>query len=170
MRVAVGVGAEFNQGEDVLHALAAFVSGDFLHAQAEGDVLRHRQVGEQCIALEHHADAAFLRGKRQQILPVEDYLTAIDRCQAGDAAQQRGLAAAGRAEQGDEFAPVDFAVDVTEYRGGGVLLVQAANAQVTHVRSLFRRLAAQVQSTTKLKYEITSALLKWPLLLRMLLR
>src|SRR5690606_2564165 len=102
-----------------------------------------------------------------QVLAVEDDLPAIDLGQAGDAAQQGGLAAAGRAEQGDELAFFDFAIDVAEDRGGPGAFVQAADTQVTHEGvlvgfdslrsraayglSLFRRVAAQVKSNTKKK-------------------
>ncbi len=73
-------------------------------AQAEGDVLRHRHPVEQRGGLEH--DAAVGSG------PVD--LPAVDKCgaagrrkEAGDHVEDRGLAAAGRAEQHDDLAAVD---------------------------------------------------------------
>jgi hypothetical protein len=57
-----------------------------------------------------------LRAQRHDVDAIEQDLAAVHRRQAGDAAQQGGLAAAGRAEQGDELAFLDFAVDVAEHR------------------------------------------------------
>ncbi|CAI8923999.1 hypothetical protein EMIT0180MI3_360027 [Priestia megaterium] len=67
--------------------------------------------------MEHHADSAFLRAQWDEVVTFQQNLATVHRGQAGDATQQRGLAATGRAEQGDEFAFLDFAVDVTEYGG-----------------------------------------------------
>ena len=58
MGVALAQGAEIDQFEHLGgDALALRVLAD-----AEGDVLGHRQVREQRVVLEHHADAALFRG------------------------------------------------------------------------------------------------------------
>ncbi|WP_281015677.1 TetR family transcriptional regulator, partial [Mesorhizobium sp. M00.F.Ca.ET.216.01.1.1] len=61
---------------------------------------------------------------------VEDDLAGIHRGQAGNAAQQRGFAATGGAEQGDEFALADLAVDVAEHRCAGIAFLQVLDADV----------------------------------------
>ena len=54
-------------------------------------------------------------------------------------------------EQGDKFALGNLAVDVTENRRVAVAFMQALDTQITHDLSLFRRLAAQVISSTNMK-------------------
>jgi hypothetical protein len=77
-------------------------------ARAELDVLHHRQPGKQRVALEHHAavgagagDGPAVEGHGAGGRPVE----------AGDDAQQRGLAATRGAEDGDEIALAHRQVD-----------------------------------------------------------
>ncbi len=152
MGIAAGKIMQLHQAQDLQHTLVAVRCVDFLHAQAEGDVLFHGHVGEQGVALEDHADAAFLRAQRDDVLPVEDDLAGIHRGQAGNAAQQSGLATTGRAEEGDEFALADLAIDVAEHRRAGVAFLQVLDADVAHwLLSLFKMLAAQVRTSTKKK-------------------
>jgi len=152
MRVALGEVIQLHQLQRLGHALVAVVGTDLLHAQAEGHVLFDGHVGEQRIALEHHADAALLRAQGHDVLAVEEDLAAIYRRQPGDAAQQRGLAATGRAEQGDEFALGDAAIDIAENRGAGIGFLQVFNADEAHwLLSLFRKVATQVSTSTKRK-------------------
>ena len=71
--------------------------------QAESDVAEHIEVREQRVVLEHHADAACLRrqlhaGRREHTV-VGEHATGVGRLEARDDAQQRGLAAAARAQQ-----------------------------------------------------------------------
>ncbi len=123
MRVTPGEAAQLHQLQCFAHALLAFIGLDLLHAQAKGNVLLHGHVGEQRVALEHHADAALLRAQRHDVVAVQQDLPAVHRGEPGDATQQRGLAAPGGAEQGDEFAALDVAVDVLENRVAGIALV-----------------------------------------------
>ena len=74
------------------------------HHQAEADVLAHAHMREQGIVLEHHAEAALFRPQVVDAALVEPDAAAGRRQQAGDDVQGRRLAAAGRAEQGDELA------------------------------------------------------------------
>ena len=75
--------------------------------QAEGDVARDRQMREQRVALEHHVDRPPVRRHAGDVLAVEQDAALVGRLEAGEHAQQRGLAAAGRAEQREELALVD---------------------------------------------------------------
>ena len=68
-------------------------------AQRELDVVGHRHVAEQRVVLEHEADLALPRSDVRDVAPVQDDPAMVDRCQTRDRAQQRALAAAGRAEQ-----------------------------------------------------------------------
>ena len=61
-------------------------------------------------------------------LAVDQDLAAVDRQQAVDAAQQGGLAAARRADNGDDFARSDLEIDVAEHFERAVTFAQATNA------------------------------------------
>ncbi len=78
--------------------------------QRERDVLKHRHVRPDRIALEHHADIAFVRcneggriGRRHDAAADRDR-AAVGALQAGETTQRRRLAAAARAEQREELA------------------------------------------------------------------
>ena len=73
-------------------------------AQAEGDVLEDRHVTEQGVMLEHEADVAVAGRLRGHLVVVGQDGAAVGVFQPGDDAQERGLARAGRAEQGQERA------------------------------------------------------------------
>ena len=75
--------------------------------QAEGDVVLDRHVREERVGLEHHVDRPPVGRHAGEVLPVEQDLARGRLLEAGEHAHQRGLAAAGRAEQGEELALVD---------------------------------------------------------------
>ncbi len=105
-------GAFLHAGErDDLHHLADAAAdlglGDLLALQAEGHVLVHGEVREQRVRLEDHVDVALVRGDPGDVAPVQ-----VDRPGGGlleprDHPHGRGLAAAGRAEQGEELPRAD---------------------------------------------------------------
>ena len=90
-----------DQPQHVRHPFPARVGR--LAAQAEPHVVVYRQVREQGVVLEHHADAPRFRGQAPagpaDDLAIQPDLAFRNFLEAGDAAQQRGLAAAGRSEQ-----------------------------------------------------------------------
>ena len=88
--------------------------GPRANLQAEGDVLRHGHVPEQRVVLEHEPDAPRADGPLGNVLAVEEHPSLAGELQPGDDAQQRGLARAGRAEQGDEFTVVDRHADAPQ--------------------------------------------------------
>src|SRR3990167_5973869 len=85
-----------------------------LHAQAEGDVVEHRHVAKQGVVLEHEADVAVAHVMAGNVFAMELDAAGVGGFQAGDDTQQAGFAAAGRAEQGHQFAAVDVQVDVVQ--------------------------------------------------------
>ena len=89
--------------------------------QAVGDVLGDRHVREQRVVLEHDADrrAGSAADGRSRRPPIDDRPWRL-RDEAGDDPQQRGLAAAGRAEQGDQLAGLDVERDVLHRHGPAV--------------------------------------------------
>ena len=83
-------------------------------SQAEADVLAHGHMRKQRVVLEHHAEAALFRPQLSIRRLVEPDAAAGQRQQPGEAVERRRLAAAGRAEQGDELAPLDRQGDVLQ--------------------------------------------------------
>jgi hypothetical protein len=75
--------------------------------------------------LEHHGDAG---DRLDDTFFADQDFTGIVRQQTVDATQQRGLAAAGRTDDGNDFALADIEVDVTEYFERAVILAEAADA------------------------------------------
>ena len=98
-------------------------------------LLATRHVRVERVVLEDHRHVAVARAE------VVDHLAAdLDRALArllepGDGAQQRALAAAGRADQHGELAVADLEVDAADGVEGAVVLVQAADLDVCHGRS-----------------------------------
>ncbi len=83
-------------------------------AEAEGDVLEDGKMAEEGVMLEDETDAA---GGRRDVPcghAVADDVSAVGCFESGDDAKERRFAAAGRAEQGDEFAVIDVERDAVE--------------------------------------------------------
>ncbi|MNZ92751.1 hypothetical protein D3C78_1117860 [compost metagenome] len=115
MGIALAQGAEIDQLEHLGgDALALGVLAD-----AEGDVLGHRQVREQRVVLEHHADAALFRG--EGVAGAGNHLAGqldaalLHGFEAGDGAQGGGLAAARGAEQAADVAGIQVQTDVLHH-------------------------------------------------------
>ncbi len=112
------VGVAFAQLRQVhqLQHLADDAWGLGMLANAEGDVIRHRQVREQGVVLEHHADSPLLgregeSGAGQHGITQLDFAI-VDRLESGYGAQRGGLAAAGRPEQAADIATIQMQVQV----------------------------------------------------------
>jgi len=71
-------------------------------------------VREQREVLEHQPEAALMDRHARQVAPVERHRSRVGCFQSGDDAQQRRLAAAGRAEQADDLAGVGVERDIVE--------------------------------------------------------
>ena len=78
------------------------------HLHAEGDVVAHRQMGEQGIVLEDHREVALARRGGGDVLIMQPDLAFADRLQPGEQAQQGAFPAARRADQHHEFAFVNI--------------------------------------------------------------
>ena len=99
---------------------------------AEADVVAHVEVREQGVVLEHHADAPLLGAARGRRAPPTSWpemriSPAAGALQAGDGAQQGGLAAAGRADQHADVARAQAERDVVD---GGLGPARVLNAQL----------------------------------------
>ncbi len=93
-RIAALKAGQLHQRQRLLHAGDQIAPRLGLHLEAEGDVVPHRHVGEQGIALEHHADAPLLGFLPGNVLTGHPHLAAIHRGEPGQRPQQGGLAAA----------------------------------------------------------------------------
>ena len=69
-------------------------------------------MAEQGVVLEYEPDLAIADRPQRGIAAVEQHLTLVGRLQAGDDAQQGGLAAARRTEQCDQRARRHVQIDV----------------------------------------------------------
>jgi hypothetical protein len=110
--------------------------------EREGDVLANRQVREQGVALEHHADGTAACRRVGYVDSTDLHAAAIGPLQAGDATQQRRLAAARRTEQRDELPVADVERDMVQGRHPAEGLGDADEAYAAQERSPSRLAAA----------------------------
>ena len=104
---------------------------------------------EQVEALEHDADVAAQRvevdaGAADAVVVQAD-LAALDRLQAVDAAQQRGLAAARGADQADDLVRLDVEAEALEHLEGAVALVDVLDLDQGHQPPRVRRWSRSMQ-------------------------
>ena len=78
--------------------------GNALRPQRKGDVVAHRVVRIEAVALEHHRDAAGARRHVVDDVAADDEVAAGLLLEPADDAQERRLAAARRPEQDHELA------------------------------------------------------------------
>ena len=113
-----------DEGEDVHHFGSDIVRFHFFDFQTVGDVFEHVEMGEQRITLKHHGGVATIRRQCVDPLAADQHVAAGRVFKAGDHAQDCGFAAAGRPEQGDEFARFDGegnVVDGGDFPAAGAL-------------------------------------------------
>jgi hypothetical protein len=90
------------------------------HLERKGDIRLHVHVRPDRIGLKDHPEPPLARGHAHVSLGREEHpigerdFTAVGRFEARDAAQGRGLPAAGRAEQGKELALLNAERDVVD--------------------------------------------------------
>ena len=104
--------------------------------QAERDIVAHRQMRKQRVVLEHHVDRPLMRQHRRDVPAVEQDPALVRRLEAGEHPQQRGLAAAGRAEQREEFARPDVERQPVHRAKAAELLHHPLDAQQRNVGGL----------------------------------
>ncbi|MNG01987.1 hypothetical protein D3C84_849900 [compost metagenome] len=121
-----------HQGQHLLDPRWNGAALQALHLQAEGDILGHAHVGEECVTLEHGVDPAPVGRQLVHPLPADVDGAGADLLETGNGAQQRGLAAARGAEQGEEFVVPDDDRDVVE-RGRHLGISGVALADALHL-------------------------------------
>ncbi len=110
-----------------------FVFRNLLQAKAERDIFIYSHMRIQRVVLEYHRDIAVLRGNVVNNAVADIQLTVADIFQAGDHAQGGRFAAAGRADQNDEFFVLNLKVQVG-YNGyiAGINLFYMLKADACH--------------------------------------
>ena len=131
-RIALRLRTQTYQSQHLLHP------GLHLRRRLAPETKRHilgrRQVRKQCVALEHHAKASARGGPARDVLALKQSAARVGLLDAAQNAQQRGLAAARRAQQADELAALHQQANVAQHRGVFVLLGDMFYAQ--HLQSL----------------------------------
>ena len=144
VRVTAAVAAETDQFEHRRSRLAPHLGQQA--AQAEADVVGDVEVRKQRVVLEHHADPALLGGdgppRDRDRLAAQPDVAGMNRLEAGDSAQDGGLAAAARPEQADETSPADMQGRVV-YDG----LATVAAIDICNLEQGHRRISANAGSS-----------------------
>ncbi len=104
------------------------------HLEPEGQVLAHRQMRIERVALKDHGDVAIARLGRGDVDPIHDDGAARQRLEAGDAAQERRLAAARRTDEHEQLAVGDGERDVAQNARRAAILADVYDLQLRHTR------------------------------------
>ena len=162
-RVAPGHGVHLHQFQQLTdpgaHRVAAGALTARQHAQPEGDVVGHGQVAEQRVLLEYEAHFAAAHVQGGDVALVEQHPAPVRFFQAGDDAQQGGLAGAGRAQQTHQLALGHVQGNVIQCGEAAERLADAVNADA-HVRvsSAAFSLLLWRHSSTVFRSRVTSAM------------
>ena len=133
-RPAVQQGAKVQHGGGAGHLTLDVAPAHSLRAQAERHVLAHAHVRVERIVLEHHRHVALMRLQPGHVTPAEHDAPARRPLQPGDASQRRALAAAGRAEQGEELAMRDMEVQRMHRRHRPIRLAHPFQRHACHAQ------------------------------------
>ena len=122
------------------HALLDFLGRHLGDPQAKGDILKHVQMREQRILLEHRVDLPLMR--RDIINPhtVKGDVSRRGRRETADNPQRCGLSTAAGAQKCEEFRIVDIQIDVIENQ-----LVVKRHAEIPQANQLFGHLSSPVR-------------------------
>ena len=127
------VAGQLDESQKLANLALDLSVGDLLAAQAEGDVLVHVEMREQRVVLEDRVDVASEGRRVGHVLLAQLDRARADLLEAGDHAQRRRLAAAGRSEHREELAALDVERQVVD-RGDVVeALADALDANVGSV-------------------------------------
>ena len=96
----------------ILHLLLDHVLVHPLEGEAEGDVVKHRHLGVEGVALEHHGYLPLPGAQLVGPLAVDEEFAVGDVLQSGDHPKGGGFAAARRADKDDELPFVNLQVEV----------------------------------------------------------
>ncbi len=132
LRSAVEQMRQFEDMGGVLDLPLALGQWDAGNSECKAHVFGNRHMRIERVGLKHHRQAALRRIDVVGPRAVDHQIAAVDFLQAGDHAQKRGLAAAGRADEDDEFAVVHIKVDALDDFKGAVGLTGVAECEISH--------------------------------------
>ena len=115
-----------------VHAAGTLVRRHRPHLEAEAHVVAHVQMRIERVGLEHHRDAALGRRHLVHDPAADPEHAGGDVLEAGDHPQQRGLAAAGGADEDDELAVVDREIDAADDLDPAEMLLDVAEGETGH--------------------------------------
>src|SRR6266849_3227386 len=119
------------------------------HAQTEGNVFTDRAMRKQCIVLEYHSHVALVRRHMGDIGPTDLDDTFGRRLEAGDHSQCRRLAAAGGAEQREEFSLPNAQIDGID--GARVAVIGLGDGDNVDTRAHARKMRLTRESISSLR-------------------
>jgi hypothetical protein len=93
---AIGESRQLHLLDDAIRLILPLLAPHAAHPQREGNVVAHRKVRKQRVALEHHRGAALARRLTDDIAAVDQDLAVGRTFVTGDHPQNRRLAAAAR--------------------------------------------------------------------------
>ena len=140
----LGLVGQADRLEHLADACRHLGAGQTLALQAVRDVALHVHVREEGIRLEHQVHRALVGRQGEEVGGhagggVDRDRAGVRLLEAGDAPQQRRLAAAGRSEQGEELIGADVDRDVVEGLNRAVGLGHVINGQErSHTESVSR--------------------------------
>ena len=117
---------------NLVHAPRPLRRRHSFHPQSELDVLHDGLVRKKRVRLEHHAEAAVARLEVVDHASVDADLARARVDEAGDHAQRRGLAAAGRPDQHHELAVLDGQAEVAHRDHAAERFAQADELDARH--------------------------------------
>src|SRR5436309_1752185 len=118
-----------DHGQRALHALGARLARHALDAEAVADVVGDAHVREQRVVLEDRVRVPRVRRHVGHVAAGKLDAAAVRPLEAGDEAEQRRLAGAGRPEEGEELALVDDEVHARHREDRAVALADALESQ-----------------------------------------
>ena len=101
--------------------------------QPERDIVPHVEMRKQRVVLEHHVDRPLMRQHRRDVAAAKQDAALVRRLEAGEHAQQRGLAAAARAQQRKELARPDVEREPVHRAEAAECLGDPLDAEQRHV-------------------------------------
>ena len=117
--------------EQFHHAVADFLLGLAANAEAERHVFKDGHVAKKCVVLEDEPDVPILRGLIRDVVGFVVNGAGVGNFEAGDDAEQGGLAGTRRSEQRDEFPSRALDRDAIE-RGEGTEPLRDVTSRDAH--------------------------------------
>ena len=104
---ARGQRLDFDRSHHSFHPAIDFGGGQLSHSQSKSDIVEDVEMREQGVGLEHGIDRPLVRRHVPHVRVADADRSFVRQIESGDHAQQGGLSATGRTEQGKKFAFVD---------------------------------------------------------------